>query len=57
MNRAGDEFGLERLTESAVRHRQKKAEDIVKDVLVEVDDFSRGGTHEDDRVVLILKVS
>ena len=57
MDRAGDEYGLERLTASLIRHRQKKAEDIIKGVLVEVDEFSRGGTHEDDRVVLILKVA
>jgi sigma-B regulation protein RsbU (phosphoserine phosphatase) len=57
MDRAGDEYGLERLTAAVGKFRQKKAEDIVKGILVEVDEFSRGGTHEDDRVVLILKVA
>ena len=57
MNRAGDEYGLERLTATLSKHRQKRADDIVKGILVEVDEFSRGGTHEDDRVVLILKVA
>jgi len=57
MNRAGDEFGLERLVETVSDHRHKKAQDIVAGLLHEVDEFSRGGTHEDDRVVLILKVA
>ncbi|HUJ39708.1 MAG TPA: GAF domain-containing SpoIIE family protein phosphatase [Candidatus Acidoferrales bacterium] len=56
MNRAGDEYGLERLEEAVSRHRQKRAQDIVTGLLKEVDEFSRGGAHEDDRVVLILKV-
>jgi len=57
MDRSGDEYGLERLTKTVTKYRQQKAEEIVKDVLIEVDEFSRGGTHEDDRVVLILKVA
>ena len=56
MDRAGEEYGLERLEQSVAKHRHQKAADIVKSVLSEVDEFSRGGTHEDDRVVLILKV-
>ena len=56
MDRAGNEYGLERLEESVCRHRHKRAQDIVSGLLQEVDDFSRGGAHEDDRVVLILKV-
>ncbi len=57
MNREGDEYGLERLTKSVTKYRQRKADEIIKGVLSEVDEFSRGGTHEDDRVVLILKVA
>jgi phosphoserine phosphatase RsbU/P len=56
MDRAGEEYGLERLTASVVNHRHRNAPEIVKHLLSEVDEFSRGGAHEDDRVVLILKV-
>jgi sigma-B regulation protein RsbU (phosphoserine phosphatase) len=56
MDRAGEEYGLERLEKAVVKHRKQNAQDIVKNLLVEVDEFSRGGAHEDDRVVLILKV-
>ena len=55
MNRAGDEFGLERLEQCVASHRHKKPPEIVKCLLSEVDEFSRGGAHEDDTVVLIMK--
>jgi serine phosphatase RsbU (regulator of sigma subunit) len=38
------------------RERSLPAAEIVQSVLTEVDHFSRGGTHEDDRVILIMKV-
>jgi serine phosphatase RsbU (regulator of sigma subunit) len=56
MDRAGEEYGLERLIEAVRNYRNLKAQEIVSRVLTEVDDFSRGGIHEDDKVVLILKV-
>jgi phosphoserine phosphatase RsbU/P len=56
MDRVGEEYGLERLEQAVTKYRHQKAAEIIKSVLVEVDDFSRGGTHEDDRVMLILKV-
>ncbi|HUK54938.1 MAG TPA: GAF domain-containing SpoIIE family protein phosphatase [Candidatus Binatia bacterium] len=56
MDRAGEEYGLERLIETVRKHRNLKAQEIVNRVLAEVDEFSRGGVHEDDKVVLILKV-
>jgi len=56
MDREGNEYGLERLIASVSNHRQRKPQEIVNRVLNEVDEFSRGGAHEDDRVVLILKV-
>jgi serine phosphatase RsbU (regulator of sigma subunit) len=56
MDRAGEEYGLERLEQAVAKHRQRNAQEIMKNVLSEVDEFSRGGTHEDDRVILILKV-
>jgi len=51
-----DEFGRERLAELVGRERALPAQEIVQSVLTEVDLFSRGGTHEDDRVILVLKV-
>ena len=51
-----EEFGRERLSELVAKHRELPAEEIVNKVLEEVDQFSRGGTHEDDRVILIIKV-
>jgi sigma-B regulation protein RsbU (phosphoserine phosphatase) len=56
MNTADEEFGRERLSEMVSRERHLPAAEIVKSVLTEVDLFSRGGTHEDDRVILVLKV-
>ena len=57
MDRQGEEFGMQRLVELIAKERALPAHDIVKSVLTEVDLFSRGGTHEDDRVILILKVA
>jgi len=51
-----EEFGRERLSELVAKHRELPAEEIVSKVLTEVDQFSRGGTHEDDRVILVIKV-
>lgn len=50
-----NEYGLARLVEVVRRERDKPAEQIVETVLTDVDNFSRGGPHEDDRVILILK--
>src|SRR5580700_5405742 len=56
MDKESEEFGQPRLVELCVRERAKPAQEIVDIVLKEVDLFSRGGTHEDDRVIMILKV-
>jgi sigma-B regulation protein RsbU (phosphoserine phosphatase) len=56
MNTADDEYGQQRLVDLVSRERAQRAPEIVQSVLTEVDLFSRGGTHEDDRVILILKV-
>ncbi len=52
----GNEYGLERLVDAVRRQRTAPAEQIVENVLSEVDRFSRGGPHDDDRVILVLKV-
>ena len=56
MDTESEEFGQPRLVDLCVRERAKPAQEIVDIVLKEVDLFSRGGTHEDDRVIMILKV-
>jgi len=56
MDQESEEFGQPRLVDLCVRERAKPAQEIVDIVLREVDLFSRGGTHEDDRVIMILKV-
>ena len=56
MDRNDDEFGQERLVQLVAKERALHAADIVQSVLTEVDLFSRGGTHEDDRVILVMKV-
>jgi len=52
----GHQFGLERLVATVSRESAAPAQQIAETVLAEVDCFSRGGLHEDDRVILIVKV-
>ena len=52
----GNEYGLERLVDAVRQERHAPAQKIVETVLTEVDRYSRGGLHEDDRVISILKV-
>jgi phosphoserine phosphatase RsbU/P len=56
-NSSEDEYGTQRLLDLVTRERHLPAQEIVQAVMSSVDAFSRGGTHEDDRVILILKVS
>jgi serine phosphatase RsbU (regulator of sigma subunit) len=56
MDKSGEEYGAERLAEAVRREGHLPAQQIVEKVLREVDIYSRGGPHEDDRVLLILKV-
>jgi sigma-B regulation protein RsbU (phosphoserine phosphatase) len=57
MNTQEEEYGTERLAECVARHRTKAAQAIVEAVLAEVDEFSRGGMHIDDKVLMIMKVT
>jgi serine phosphatase RsbU (regulator of sigma subunit) len=56
MDVQSNEYGMERLVQCVGRVRTQPAEQIVEAVLADVDQFSRGGPHEDDRVIFILKV-
>jgi len=55
MDVQSNEYGLERLVETIGRERSSPAERVVESVLTDVDRFSRGGPHEDDRIIMILK--
>jgi len=55
-NADDEEFGYERLVELLKKHRNVSAREIVDLTLAEVERFSRGGTHEDDRVMLVMKI-
>ena len=57
MNAQEDEYGTERLAECVANHRAKPAQAIVDAVLAEVSEFSRSGTHIDDKVLMIMKVT
>jgi phosphoserine phosphatase RsbU/P len=52
----GNEFGIERVVDTVRHVRAAPADQIVQTVFSEVERFSFGGTHEDDRIVLVLKV-
>ena len=56
MDAAGNEYGRPRLAESAGQKRGKKPEEILRGVLEEVEQHLQGGAHEDDRVLLVMKV-
>jgi phosphoserine phosphatase RsbU/P len=52
----GDQYGRQRLVDAVRLERKAPATQIVEAVLTDVDSFSQGGLHSDDRVILILKV-
>ena len=52
-----EEYGSERLAECVSRNRQKTADQIVDAVHRDVDEFSFGGVHTDDKVLMLLKVT
>jgi phosphoserine phosphatase RsbU/P len=56
-NVAEEEYGSERLAECVSRHRHKPVEEIVAAVHQDVNAFSLGGVHTDDKVLMLLKVT
>jgi sigma-B regulation protein RsbU (phosphoserine phosphatase) len=50
-------YGRARLIESVERLRSRPAQEIVNHILNEVQTFSRDSSYEDDRVLLVMKVS
>ena len=51
-NAAGDEFGEDRLAETASRHRGLAAEEMLAGILRDVEDFN-GGKYEDDATLIV----
>lgn len=56
-NLAEEKLGTERLAAAVAKHREKSATEIVNAVLAEVQGFARGGSDQDDKVLIILKVT
>jgi sigma-B regulation protein RsbU (phosphoserine phosphatase) len=56
-NSANEDYGYERLAECAARNRRKSAEEIVASVLAEVKEHTGDGPSQDDRVLMVLKVT
>jgi sigma-B regulation protein RsbU (phosphoserine phosphatase) len=57
MDTEGNEYTRERLADSVAKCRMQKPEEILRCILEEVDQHSRGGMHEDDRVLMVMKVT
>ena len=52
-----DEFGTERLAAAVAKHRHKSSQQIVDAVFAEVTEFAHGGPHQDDKVLMVVKVT
>ena len=55
MDAQRDEYGRERLVDAVRLRRKMPAAQIVESILAEVEEYSRNGDHDDDRILLILK--
>ena len=55
-NVAGDQYESERMVTVAQRERAKPTQQIVDSIIADVDAFSLGGEHTDDRVLMAIKV-
>ena len=52
-----EEYGTERLATCVSLNRHKPAQEIIDCVLRDVEEFSRGGVHIDDKVLMVMKVT
>jgi sigma-B regulation protein RsbU (phosphoserine phosphatase) len=57
MDPNGEEYGKPRLADSVCKCREQDTKEILRRILEEVDVHSRGGTHEDDRILLVMRVT
>jgi serine phosphatase RsbU (regulator of sigma subunit) len=53
----GEEYGKPRLADSVGKCREQNTKEILRRILEEVDIHSRGGMHEDDRILLVMRVT
>ncbi len=56
MTETGDEFGEQRLVDSLGKHRNKPANEVIKGIVEDVNDFTRGKPQHDDMTMVVLKV-
>ncbi len=56
MDAEDNEYGIERLTECVKKAADKKASEIVAEVNADVTEYSRRGTHVDDKVMIAIKI-
>ncbi len=54
-NPDGEEFGVERLKAAFFELRDKKADEIVRELVAKVGEYGEGDTAEDDRTVVVVK--
>lgn len=55
-NKAEEQYGVERLVARILASRALPAREIVDSVFAEVAEFSKGGEHQDDQVLMAVKV-
>lgn len=56
-NEQDEEYGARRLAEFARRHRDRSAQDIVDDLLGEVSSYPTASMNDDDKVLIVVKVT
>jgi hypothetical protein len=56
MDTMQEEYGTERMVQCVATAADKKAMDIVSTLSSDVAQFSRHGTHIDDKVMIVIKV-
>ncbi len=56
MNPANEEYSVARVEDAVRANLGRSAEEIIEDVYRSVAEFERGGHHEDDKVVVVMKV-
>ncbi len=57
MTETGDEFGEQRLVESLGKYRDRPANDIIKGIVDDVQEFTKGKPQHDDMTMVVLKVA
>jgi len=54
-DRAGNQFGIDRVTGLIVKHRDKSPSEIIAELRAEVDRFTDGAPANDDRTGIVIK--